>query len=52
MHEGPEWILDQNSYGCNFGHLVRARKKERCDVYVQDANIKNEKSILMCGCKY
>ncbi|KAL7691109.1 hypothetical protein Plhal304r1_c010g0039631 [Plasmopara halstedii] len=50
--EWPKWILDQNSSGCNFGHLVRARNNERCDIYVQDADIENEKPIFICECNY
>ncbi|KAL7681752.1 hypothetical protein Plhal304r1_c054g0138681 [Plasmopara halstedii] len=40
------------SHGCTFGHLFRASNKEWCDVYVQNARIKNEKSIFICECKY
>ncbi|KAL8017391.1 hypothetical protein Plhal710r2_c023g0096401 [Plasmopara halstedii] len=49
--EWPRWNLDQNSYGCNFGHLFRASNKEWCDVYVQNARFKNEKPIFICECK-
>ncbi|KAL8002067.1 hypothetical protein Plhal703r1_c17g0081491 [Plasmopara halstedii] len=49
--EWPKWNLDQNSYGCNFGHLFRASNKEWCDVYVQNARFKNKKPIFICECK-
>jgi hypothetical protein len=50
--EWPPFILDTNRNGCRFGHLVRACNAERCDVYVQDVEMENEKAIFLCECKY
>jgi hypothetical protein len=48
----PPFIIDNNRNGCKFGHLVRAYNAERCDVYVQDVEIEQEKAIFLCECKY
>ncbi|EGZ29986.1 hypothetical protein PHYSODRAFT_469425 [Phytophthora sojae] len=50
--EWPQCILATNLQGCKFGHLVRAPNKDRCDVYVQDVDNKNEKAMLIFECKY
>ncbi|KAG3078168.1 hypothetical protein PI125_g21054, partial [Phytophthora idaei] len=46
----PQCIDLNTGFGCNFGHLVRARNNGRCDVYVKG----EEKStaFLLCECKY
>lgn len=50
--EWPSFIIGNNRYGCKFGHLVRARNADRCDVCVQDVEIGNKKAIFLCECKY
>lgn len=48
----PQCILDLNKdLGCHFGHLVRARNAERCDVYIEDEQ-KKDTPLFLCECKY
>ena len=48
--EWPQWILDTRGDGCNFGHVVRVRNDERCDVYVCDMENVLEPPLLLCEC--
>lgn len=44
----PQSVLDMNQHGCYFGHLVRARNSDRCDIYVVDSICT---PLLVCECK-
>ena len=47
----PQCILDTNGHGCNFGHLIRTRNAERCDVCV--CNMEDLSTpLFLCECKY
>lgn len=50
--EWPKCILETNSLGWKFGHLVRVCNEERREVYVQDLEDKNEKAVFLCECKH
>ncbi|KAG2970461.1 hypothetical protein PC119_g23649 [Phytophthora cactorum] len=46
----PQCIDLNTGFGCNFGHLVRARNNDRCDVYVKGEE--KGTAFLLCECKY
>lgn len=48
----PQRILDTFGLGCNFGHLVRTRNDERCDVYVCDMENPDGPPLFLCECKF
>ncbi|UIZ20494.1 hypothetical protein KXD40_001449 [Peronospora effusa] len=48
----PQCILDTRAKGCNFGHLVRAKNVERCDIYVRNMEDPTGPPLFFCECKY
>ncbi|GMF58664.1 unnamed protein product [Phytophthora fragariaefolia] len=48
----PPYILAANKDNCKFGHLVRPPNKERCDTFVVDLEVDQEKAMFVCECKY
>ncbi|UIZ20907.1 hypothetical protein KXD40_001422 [Peronospora effusa] len=50
--EWPRCILDTRTEVCNFGHLVRAKNAERCDIYVRNMEDPTGPPLFFCECKY
>ncbi|RQM12257.1 hypothetical protein DD237_008544 [Peronospora effusa] len=50
--EWPQCILDTRAEGCNFGHLVRARNDQKCDIFVCNTEDLTEPPLFLCECKY
>ena len=52
--EWPQWILDTRGDGCNFGHIVRAPNRERCDIYVcnMEEDLSSKLPLFLCECKH
>jgi phage shock protein PspC (stress-responsive transcriptional regulator) len=48
----PQFVLEANAFGCNFGHLVCADSQDRCEVYVQAAASDPGTALFRCVCQH